>query len=84
MVVAAPRRQTTGGFQGREHEAFARMGRLRVPLASMRPEFVSGVEDRGISSSRHALIKATHGGRGSRSVVRESELSDMLCLDRVR
>ena len=35
MVVAAPRRQTTGGFQGREHEAFARMGRLRVPLASM-------------------------------------------------
>jgi hypothetical protein len=53
------------------------MGRLRVALAQCEPEFVSGVQYRGMSSSRHALVKAPPGGRGLRSVVRESELSDV-------
>jgi len=77
MVVAAPRRQTTGGSRGwstRRSRAWAVLG-FRSPQCE--PELVSGVQYRGMSSSRHALIKATPGGRGSRSVVRESELSDM-------
>jgi hypothetical protein len=33
------------------------MGPLRVALAQCEPEFISGVEYRGMSSSRHARIK---------------------------